>query len=226
MDTFYKKLRKIEKEITMECVTNNDGSIIVPNGYLYCDDCRSLTPHDKNEYGWPICLICSNTKFSSELCPHCGWEHDSNDLNPDVIYHTIHNDGCHFNEIEIKSNYNDEISMTYNIADDIFNEFKDNIQDMLHRKYPNVIFYNGCEHHGPNTKKESEDIRRWRKRLNEMRKMKCGCPRIPIFPVGIKIRNYTSHPIYSMDCVNAYEWSYDVLCPICGTWFECGDSNC
>jgi len=49
-------------------------------------------------------------------------------------------------------------------------------------------------------------------------------------PSGRELQSYISDfvefPIYSMDCMNAYEWTYTIECPHCGKSWEESDSNC
>jgi hypothetical protein len=54
---------------------------------------------------------------------------------------------------------------------------------------------------------------------------KCDCPFDTIYPC-LNIFNYRSWRPYSMDCMNAVEWSYDVRCLICGEVFNIQDGNC
>lgn len=56
-------------------------------------------------------------------------------------------------------------------------------------------------------------------------KHKCDCPFDIIYPC-LNVFNYSSWTPYSMDCMNAVEWSYDIRCPICGEVFSVSDGNC
>ena len=61
--------------------------------------------------------------------------------------------------------------------------------------------------------------------LNLEEDIECGCPKYVIY-TNLHIFNYISRSIYSMDCSNAIEWSYDIRCPICGEIYQVCDSNC
>lgn len=54
----------------------------------------------------------------------------------------------------------------------------------------------------------------------------CDCPEVDAYPVQ-HIFNYSRTPAHwNMECPNAMEWSYDVMCPICNYVFEVDDGNC
>ncbi len=61
----------------------------------------------------------------------------------------------------------------------------------------------------------------------EYRHMKddCDCPEVDAYPIQ-PIFNYRERSVFSMDCSNAREWDYDVMCPICNEVFEVSDGNC
>lgn len=54
---------------------------------------------------------------------------------------------------------------------------------------------------------------------------KCDCPEVVAYPIQ-NIFNYKSENVFSMDCYNAVEWSYEIMCPICNEIFEVQDGNC
>ena len=54
---------------------------------------------------------------------------------------------------------------------------------------------------------------------------KCDCPEVVAYPIQ-NIFNYKFEKVFSMDCYNAAEWSYDIMCPICNEIFEVQDGNC
>lgn len=54
----------------------------------------------------------------------------------------------------------------------------------------------------------------------------CNCPEVDAYPIQ-KIFNYSSRPQHwNMECSDAKEWSYDIMCPICNYVFEVEDGNC
>lgn len=53
----------------------------------------------------------------------------------------------------------------------------------------------------------------------------CDCPEVDAYPVQ-HIYNYkTYHPVH-LDCYDAKEWSYDIMCKVCNYVFEVEDGNC
>ena len=68
-------------------------------------------------------------------------------------------------------------------------------------------------------KQNNEEI--WWDRIED----KCNCPEVDAYTIQ-KIFNYKSRPVFSMDCFDAIEWSYDIMCPICNYVFEVCDGNC
>ena len=53
----------------------------------------------------------------------------------------------------------------------------------------------------------------------------CTCPEVDCYPVQ-KIYNYHSYPGNTFECMNAREWSYNIMCEICNYVFEIEDGNC
>jgi hypothetical protein len=54
----------------------------------------------------------------------------------------------------------------------------------------------------------------------------CNCPEVDCYPIQ-NIFNYSSTPAHwNMECSNAMEWSYEIMCPICNEVFEVDDGNC
>jgi hypothetical protein len=64
-----------------------------------------------------------------------------------------------------------------------------------------------------------------KKRWDEIKNMKCGCPTYRVYN-DPHVINYSFRYYASMDCMNAAEWNYDIRCPICGEIFHVWDSNC
>ena len=59
----------------------------------------------------------------------------------------------------------------------------------------------------------------------EWDEQKCSCPEVDAYPVQ-HIYNYkTYHPVH-LDCYDAKEWSYDIMCKVCNYVFEVEDGNC
>ena len=53
----------------------------------------------------------------------------------------------------------------------------------------------------------------------------CDCPEVDVYPIS-NCYNYKERSVFSMDCSNAMEWSYDVICEKCNYIFEVEDGNC
>lgn len=60
---------------------------------------------------------------------------------------------------------------------------------------------------------------------NQFESDDCGCPKVRVFSRPYYF-DYKSWSYPSMDCSNAVGWSYKVKCQICGTIFDCEDTNC
>ena len=54
----------------------------------------------------------------------------------------------------------------------------------------------------------------------------CDCPEVDAYPIQ-HIYNYrSSAQHWNMECSNAIEWSYDIMCKVCCYVFEVEDGNC
>lgn len=54
----------------------------------------------------------------------------------------------------------------------------------------------------------------------------CTCPEVDCYCV-VNCWNYSERSItYHLDCYDAIEWSYEVICPICNNIFFVDDGNC
>lgn len=171
----------------------------VPEGYGWCEDCKALTPFTKEQFK-RYCNICMNTKYGYG-CNNCGWEEpDNGELLVKEV--SIHGDGCHCDNYDP---YQEDGYYYDNWATAILKDF--------FKSYPNHLYnYN-------------QDRNKIEKRLKELNLLECSCPKVTIYPVT-NIYNFREYSVFSMDCSNAIEWSYDVRCPICGDIFYVQDGNC
>jgi hypothetical protein len=51
---------------------DEDGILIMPEGYKYCNECGSLTPHEIERHS-AICKVCESNVFGY-TCENCGYE--------------------------------------------------------------------------------------------------------------------------------------------------------
>ncbi len=177
----------------------------IPKGYLWCEECKALTPHFKGTYS-KSCVICGDSKYSDQNCPNCGWEEpeDQKPLQHEVI---IHGSGCHCNcEWMFDADDYDSFRSCYSHAEDILKDFLSQYKDLSYMR-PDPI------------KAKIKKI------LEDKNMLECSCPRVIVYPIT-NIYNYSSGYIWSDSCSNAMEWTYDVRCPICGEIFNVSDTNC
>lgn len=177
----------------------------VPKGYKYCSDCKALTPHEEDKHRHSSCVICGSAIYSYNNCPNCGWEDPDNEesLEQEI---TLHNPGCHcdpltFSDVEDMCESSNDRIVLREFLTDRYGRYKDDHHKIVDN-YHKVVDY-----------------------LKSINLYDCSCPRVTIYPIT-NVYNYECHPVFSMDCCNALEWSYDVRCPICGEVFDVSDSNC
>lgn len=141
-------------------------SLILPEGYKYCPECKGLTPHRKitsqihKVFDIFYCVCCDSTTGYEDKCSNCYYEF------PEI------------EDLEIIINSNQDL---------LDHEINSNIEliDSDSELYPYKIF------------------------------------KVPF------ILNYKEKPDnFNMDCYNAIDWEYDIICPICGTLNHFKDSNC
>jgi len=120
---------------------DENGILIMPEGYKYCKDCKSLTPHQK-EKGNYICIVCGY-RATDDTCDNCGYEFD-----PEIGPGTI----------DIKDTEDEK---------------------KLYTIYPEPF-----------------------------------------------VLNYSQSSVFSMDCYNAIEWKYDLICPVCRMINHFEDGSC
>lgn len=73
-----------------------------------------------------------------------------------------------------------------------------------------------------NVKKHTNECRK--NNIKESSEDDCDCPEVVCYPFSNSY-NYKEWTKSSLDFMNAIEWSYEVLCPICNTIFEVQDGN-
>ena len=61
--------------------------------------------------------------------------------------------------------------------------------------------------------------------FNKRVEEKCDCPTVTCYTIS-NCYNYSQWSPASLDCYNALEWEYEVMCPICNEIFEVQDGNC
>lgn len=209
---------KLISEKMPTSLSNNNGVLIIPEGYKYCGSCEAVTPHkpidNSNIYD---CKICQFRLYNFDNnCPNCGWEEPEDGM----LYYdeTVHHRGCHCERKEWKGeNLIGQICNHYSsIADMVVDEFyKSWMKPALDRGSYSL----------PKDKEWYDKNQHLKKRWREMKDLKCGCPTYRVY-CNTHVINYSSHYYPSMDCMNAMEWYYDVRCPICGFIFNINDSNC
>jgi hypothetical protein len=110
------ELDGLKKELDVSTTPFN-----VPEGYLWCEYCNALTPHDDGHYSWSKeCVICGNsTSIDLDECPNCAWS-PPEDISPEYE-EIIHGDGCH-----CQIDFSDSFEI-YNDAQKVLKDFPDNI---------------------------------------------------------------------------------------------------
>jgi hypothetical protein len=178
---------------------------VVPKGYKWCSDCKALTPHYKDYSHYTSCKVCGNSNYGNG-CHNCGWEEPEEDMQLEVEV-TVHGHGCHCDhDWMFDPDDEDSHRSIYTHAEKVLNDFLSQYRDLGYMR--------------PDPKKAAI-----KKILEDKNMLKCSCPRMIVYPVT-NIYNFHGGYYASMDCMNAYEWSYDVRCPVCGDVFEVSDTNC
>ena len=101
-----------ELSVTWEKVQECNMLPILPEGYLYCNECNAFTPHYK--YGSyresKVCEVCTTDKDVDNMC-ECGYDfgddHFSRDGKQEV---TLHGIGCHCDENYNPNMDNDDVA--------------------------------------------------------------------------------------------------------------------
>lgn len=179
----------------------------IPEGYKWCSECAALTPRDKINYWRYTCMVCDNSEIG-DGCPNCGAPAPEIEFESRKV--TLHRPGCHFGWEDLEE------------VDDVqpfLRDFHDSWADRIANEFLEDNFSTWMMN--PN----SAEFKRRIRIKTEIQKQSCGCPKVIIYPQPF-IFNYKSHYVFSMDCSNAMEWSYDVRCPICGEVYEVSDGNC
>lgn len=55
---------------------------------------------------------------------------------------------------------------------------------------------------------------------------KCDCPEVDCYPVQHVFNYRSSSATWQLDCSDAREWTYDIMCNVCNYVFEVEDGNC
>ena len=178
-------------------IVTNTGKVLIPEGYRWCNSCSLFLPHTKRgKWGGYDCELCGD--YSGDLgCPNCGANEPVEDT-PFTIDITLHHLGCHCRQGEVDELVRDQEEQWWH----------------LWRNYADWI---GTVFYAKN--------RALRPKERKQREVLCGCP-IIIAYTNPWIYDYESHSVYSMDCMNAIEWSFMVRCQICGEPYEVQDGNC
>lgn len=215
-------------------IVDAEGKVHVPEGYHWCSECNALIPFTWDERRWNrVCVLCgSATLDSSDSCPNCHADTEE-DHGPFEQVVTMHRDGCHLKrpdpvEYFVELNNGEKERFEHHPqpqSDVILRAFRDDVERMLRRMFPKNITGWGEAWRFPDDREANDFVSRWRRRVRDAEKMKCGCPRVTIYR-GLDIRNYSYRSVYSQDCMDAGEWSYERRCQICGEWFEIEDGNC
>ena len=173
-----------------------EGYVDIPKGYLWCQECDALTPHEKSNdisFSWQedyrTCVICESVIiFDDSDCPKCGWRY-INYENPREHTIQVHHLGCHYNEVN-----RDEEDITYSFgyshAESVWNEF---------------IRYNF--------------------QFKDIEEIKCDCPEYKVYPDPYCYNSDGGYGP-GMICYNERWWILYIRCPICGERFEIEDGNC
>jgi hypothetical protein len=180
----------------------------IPEGYKWCSACEALTPHTKDKHWHYHCVICDNVEFG-DCCPNCGCPAPEIEQSTQEV--VLHHKGCHFGweDVQDIGSY-DQV---------LFVDFYDSLADRIANEFFEANFSTWMMNPS-----DPEFIRRTRIR-KEVQKVTCSCPHVTIY-LQPYIFNYVSYPVFSMDCYNAIDWSYDVRCKICGCIYGVTDGNC
>jgi hypothetical protein len=194
-------------------LTVNNGVTQIPEGYAWCCECDALTPYNKGKWSSLICIVCNNITYSSMNCPNCHAETPGDITFQQTV--VLHHEGCHCQSFDFKRQDDTEFTV-FDWSKDIAIKFK---EDYL-KPYPERGCYclprdNDWYH------PHMALMQKWQGAY----KTECGCPRVIIYR-NPQIHNYQDRYVYSADCSNAMEWSYDVRCPICGYTYHESDGNC
>jgi len=192
------------QEIKKDLYVDATGKTIIPEGYLYCMDCGLITPHFQGKHS-KNCKICDCSNFEEEInCPNCGWETPELKGPHDIVV-IAHNPGCHFEENTGDGQYRNEPCDNESIS------YQDRWSGM---SWADLILQQFLENNRINVPYN-----------HPVRKTICGCQRYTAYQ-NIHFFNYQERSVFSMDCSNAFEWSYTIRCLICGNLYEVCDSNC
>jgi len=196
----------------------------IPDGYRYCDICGMFTPYEEmNDYynDISVCRVCENETNIEYMC-ECGHGFDIENVGyndrADVI--TLHKDGCHCkDEVGIGMFYINSATYREYISKIAYNNGYFGLR-LNATCYADVVLGEFIESLSLN------DIGRLNNQLLELiNDDKCNCERVKVFPVTELVK-YSSHSVYSMDCINAVEWDMIFKCPICNRLFYHSDGNC
>lgn len=178
---------------------DENGVAIIPEGYKWCVECIALTPQNFDKWS-SYCKVCGCREIRNSMdCPNCGYpEPDDGPICSDEQGHLP---GCHFNEYE----YGEETD--------------DGLYSRIFKVRAKIIFEEFVKGLSPS---RFRVIEKW---IKEQREKKCDCPEFRVFPFP-NIHNYKVRSVFSMDCMNAVEWSFNVRCEKCGYIYDVEDGNC
>lgn len=201
---------------------DGDNVTIIPEGFKWCPECEGLTRHsgDAKRYSME-CQICGSMNFCDEGCPNCGAPDPlEEDPGPDPVTVVIHHDGCHcqgFKDEDQNLELFEGRWLCTSHAEQLAFEFRESW--MAHGPAKKAIYST------PKDWAEHKRITNLERAWYEAKNVRCGCPRELMFH-NPQVFNYSSRSVFSMDCVGAIEWGYQVRCPICGLVYDVHDSNC
>lgn len=194
---------------------HNKLTLIIPNGYKYCNECKVFSPHVETSKHVLYCDVCETEKNMYYTCDHCGYDFSENGMSDPLenlssySYEvTVHHPGCH-----LAHTFKDPIKQ--------FDEYLFN-SGHIHfdlNSYGNRLLYKFIKN------MTKEDKIKLAGRLQEECLLKCGCPSLMVIPPN-SIVSYNEYHVTSFDCSNALEWDYELRCPICGEINEFSDGNC
>jgi hypothetical protein len=174
--------------------------IEIPEGYQYCPECELLTPHTYNGY---VDKVRYPENWACDICDHV--KNDYGYCCPMCGWEHDPDNELAPVTIKIKKHTTsclEKQKRQNNPEDDHVSKRKFN----SYYDYKNFL----------------DDL----SFVVEKIENNCDCPKVDAYPIQhiYNYRSSTQH--WNMECSNAIEWSYDVMCKVCCYVFEVEDGNC